>query len=176
MSVAPQDIAASRFKPIRQAQQQVEKAEAALAKSVARREELRSEIGPAERRDREALGQALVNGKTEPPSEAEKLKAELEREERRADALALAVDAVHRSIGELVIANRAAGGVRRCGTCPGRRVDTRTRSSSSRPLATRSATKPPSSRGWTAVRARPRQRRRTRSAVAAPTTLKVARR
>lgn len=85
MTVAPQDIAAGRFKLIRQAQQGLAKAEAIFAKSVARREELRREIGPAERRDREALGQAIVDRKPEPAGESEKLEAELEREERRAD-------------------------------------------------------------------------------------------
>jgi hypothetical protein len=108
MSVAPQDIAGSRFKPIRQAQQRVAKAEAALARSVARREELRHEIGPAERRDQESLGQAIVDGKAEPASEAPKAKEELAEEERRAEALALAVDRARSQVKKVVAEHRAA--------------------------------------------------------------------
>lgn len=74
MSVNPQDLAAARFKPIRQALERIAKAEAACAKSTARREELRSSIGAAEHRDRRALGRALVDGKSEPLSEAAKLR------------------------------------------------------------------------------------------------------
>ena len=102
----PESLAATRWKPIRQAHEQIAKAEAAQAKSQARVQELRAQIGPGERRDREALGQALVDGKTEPASEAAKLKAELEREERNAEALALAVQSAHGRIAELVAANR----------------------------------------------------------------------
>jgi hypothetical protein len=67
---------------------------------------LRGQIGPAELRDRAALGQALVEGKAEPASEAAKLKAELEQEERNAEALALAVQSAHGQVAELVAANR----------------------------------------------------------------------
>jgi hypothetical protein len=104
--VNPESLAATRGKPIRQAHEQTEKAQKAQAKSQARLQELRTQIGPAELRDRAALGQALVDGKAEPASEAAKLKAELEQEERNAEALALAVQSAHGRIAELVAANQ----------------------------------------------------------------------
>ena len=102
----PESLAATRWKPIRQAHEQIEKAQAAQAESQARLQELRDQIGPAEFRDRAALGQALVDGKAEPASEAAKLRAELEREERNAEALTLAVQSAHGRIAELVASNR----------------------------------------------------------------------
>jgi 5-methylcytosine-specific restriction endonuclease McrA len=102
----PESLAATRWKPIRQAHEQIAKAQNAQAKSQARLQELRAQIGPAELRDRAALGQALVDGKAEPASEAAKLKAELEQEERNAEALALAVQSAHGQVAELVAANR----------------------------------------------------------------------
>jgi hypothetical protein len=102
----PESLAATRWKEIRRAHEQITKAQTAQAKSQARLQELRDQIGPAEFRDRAALGQALVDGKAEPASEAAKLKAELEQEERNAEALALAVQSAHGRIAELVAANR----------------------------------------------------------------------
>jgi Skp family chaperone for outer membrane proteins len=102
----PESLAATRWKEIRQAHEQIAKAERAQAKSQTRLQELRVLIGPAELRDRAALGQALVEGKAEPASEAAKLKAELEQEERNAEALALAVQSAHGQVAELVAANR----------------------------------------------------------------------
>jgi hypothetical protein len=58
--VNPESLAATRWKPIKQAYEQIAKAQAAQAKSQTRLQELRDEIGPAEFRDRAALGQALV--------------------------------------------------------------------------------------------------------------------
>ena len=66
----PEDLAASRWKPIRQAREHTAKAEHALARSLARIEELRGQIGPAELRDRQTLGAAIVAGGAEPASEA----------------------------------------------------------------------------------------------------------
>jgi hypothetical protein len=94
------------LKPIRRAREQIAKAQGAHARSSARLEELRGQIGPAEHRDREALGRALVDGKAEPASEAAKLKQELEREERRLEALADAVQAADGQIAKAVDANR----------------------------------------------------------------------
>lgn len=102
----PESLAATRWKEIRRAHEQITKAQTAQAKSQARLQELRVLIGPAELRDRAALGQALVEGKAEPASEAAKLKAELEQEERNAEALALAVQSAHGQVAELVAANR----------------------------------------------------------------------
>jgi hypothetical protein len=52
------------------------------------------------------VGAGLVDGKAEPASEAAKLRTELEREERNAEALTLAVQSAHSRIAELVAANR----------------------------------------------------------------------
>jgi hypothetical protein len=108
VSVAPSDLAAARWKPIRRAEARVAEAEAKHAASRARLQQLEAEIGPAEHRDREALGRALVDGKPEPTSEAANLRAELEQEQRRADALALAVGAAHDQVAAVVAAHKAA--------------------------------------------------------------------
>jgi len=108
VSIAPQDLAASRFKPVRQALERADKTEARRAESVARVEEIRGQIGEAERRDREALGLALVDRKAEPASEAARLRAELADEERRAEALALAVDRARDQVSEVVVEHRGA--------------------------------------------------------------------
>jgi hypothetical protein len=104
----PQDIASSRFKEIRKAEEQIAKTEATLAKATGRLEELRRQIGPAERRDREALGRALVDEKPEPASEAEKIRAEIAQQELRVEALRLEVERARGQIGELVKLNRGA--------------------------------------------------------------------
>lgn len=87
-----EDLAAGRWKPIKRAREQIAKSEAALMASHDRLKELRREIPAAARRDREALGAALVEGTSEPKPEAEQLRAELVAEERRNEALAAAVD------------------------------------------------------------------------------------
>jgi hypothetical protein len=102
----PVDLASARFRPVKQALVYIAKAERAQARSRARLEELRAAIGSAEHRDREALGRALVDGKAEPPSEAAQMKAEIEREERRVEALSAEVETAHRQIGRLVAENR----------------------------------------------------------------------
>jgi hypothetical protein len=103
----PEDAAAERFKPIRQAREHIAKAEQAYASAVARLEELRGKVGPAERHDRERLGEALVAGKSEPPAEAEQLRAEVVRQEARVEALRDATALARGEIPKLVDANRA---------------------------------------------------------------------
>jgi hypothetical protein len=104
--VNPEDLASDRWKEIRQARERIAKVEAVRAESLARLEELRGRIGPAERRDREALGAALLDGKAEPASEAAKLKAELGQAERNDEALLQAATDAHGQIGRLVRSNR----------------------------------------------------------------------
>lgn len=55
-----------------------------------------------------ALARALIDGKAEPASEAAKLKAELEHEQRRFEALILASDNAHKQIGQLVAEHKTA--------------------------------------------------------------------
>lgn len=104
----PEDLAASRWKPIRQAREYTAKAEAACAESSARLEQLRGRIASAEYRDRQTLGAALVDGKAAPASEAERLKGELAQEERNREALIQAVEDAYGQIGRLVRDNREA--------------------------------------------------------------------
>ena len=104
----PEDLAASRWKPIRQAREHTAKAEQALARSLSRLEELRGQIGPAELHDRQTLGAAIVAGRPEPASEAAALRAELEKEERNREALTQAVTDAYGQIGRLVRENREA--------------------------------------------------------------------
>jgi hypothetical protein len=102
----PEDAAAERFKPIRQAREHIAKAEQAHAAALARLEELRGELGPAERRDRERLGEALVANRSEPPAEAEQLKAEVVRQEARVEALRDQTALARARIPRLVDAHR----------------------------------------------------------------------
>ena len=104
----PENLAASRWKPIRQAREHTAKAEAACAESSARLEQLRGQVGAAERRDRQTLGAALVDGKAAPASEAERLKGKLAQEERNREALTQAVGDAHGQTGRLVRDNREA--------------------------------------------------------------------
>jgi hypothetical protein len=105
--VNAEDLAADRWKPIKQAREQIAKSEAALAASRTRLEELRSVIPATEARDREALGAALVDGKNEPTPEAEQLRTELAAEERRNDALQAAVERARGEIGRRVQQNKS---------------------------------------------------------------------
>jgi hypothetical protein len=105
--VNPEDAAAARFRPIAKAREQIAKTEQAHAAALARLEALRGQLAPAERRDRERLGEALVEGKREPLSEAEAIRAEVAQQELRVDALRLAADRARRQIAKLVDANRA---------------------------------------------------------------------
>jgi hypothetical protein len=68
---------------------------------------LRSQLGPAEGRDSERLGEALIAGKSEPSSEAEEIRTEIARQEQRVEALRLAGDRARGQIRKLVDANRA---------------------------------------------------------------------
>jgi hypothetical protein len=102
----PVDSASSRFKQIRQAQADIEKAEAAQAAARERVVALSSAVGPAERRDREALAKALIACKDPPSNEAERLQAELAEAERGVEALNEAVQMAYEKIPRLVRENR----------------------------------------------------------------------
>ena len=104
----PLDTAAGRHKEIARARERIAKAEAAHVASTARVEQLKQEMGPAEYRDKQKLGGALVDGKAEPQSEATRLRTDLEREETRREGLALAATNSREQIGNLVAANKEA--------------------------------------------------------------------
>ena len=90
-----------------QAREHIAKAEQAHASAAARLEELRGKVGPAERRDRQRLGEALIAHKSEPTSEAEHLKAEVVRQEARVEALRGSTALARAQIPKLVDVNRA---------------------------------------------------------------------
>lgn len=102
----PEDAAAERFKPIQKARERIAKTEQAHTAALTRLEELRSQLGPAESRDSERLAEALIAGKSEPPSEAEEIRAEIARQEQRVEALLVASDRARGQIRKLVDENR----------------------------------------------------------------------
>jgi hypothetical protein len=102
----PVDLASSRFREIRKAEEQIRKKETAHTAAMARLEELRAQVGAAERRDRERLGEALIRGSCEPESKAEAIRAETAQQELRVEALRLAVDKAHGQIRKLVDEHR----------------------------------------------------------------------
>jgi hypothetical protein len=103
----PEDVAAARYKEVRQAREQTAKTEAALEKATNRLEQLRSQLPRAEAGDRTALAEVLVDEKHEPASKAEGIRAEIERQEQRVEALRLAGGEARGQIPTLVSANRA---------------------------------------------------------------------
>lgn len=98
-----EDLAASRWKTFRQAK--VEQASEAHAQAVAKLEELRGQVGPTKHADRQALGQALVEGKAEPAWQAEKLQAEIAAQERRVAALLTVIDDANTKLTETITTN-----------------------------------------------------------------------
>ena len=64
----PTDLARERWKPYRQAQEQVEKAAAKHAQARGDLAALEAQLGEAERADELALGRAILDGKAEPTS------------------------------------------------------------------------------------------------------------
>jgi hypothetical protein len=102
----PEDLAAARFQEVAKARERVARVDAALATSHDQREQLRTRVTAAAVLDREQLAAALIDSKPEPPSEAAKVKAELEREAQRTEALVLAAEKARGAIPQLVAENR----------------------------------------------------------------------
>jgi hypothetical protein len=107
-TVNPEDAAAARHKEIRRAREETAKAEAALVEARSRLDELRGELPKAEFRDRERLGEALIANKSEPASEAEKVRMEIARQELRVEALQSVAAKARGQIPNLVERNRQA--------------------------------------------------------------------
>jgi hypothetical protein len=82
----PTDLA-RRWKPYKTAMERAEKAAAALQEARTRLDQLRSALGGAEAKDQLALGRALLDGKTEPPSRVAQIHEEIGAQERRVSAL-----------------------------------------------------------------------------------------
>jgi hypothetical protein len=103
-----EDLAASRFRPIRVAREQIAKTEGAHRKAAEQLEALRGRLPQALSRDRSALAAALVDGQREPASEAETIQAEIVRQEQRVEALRLAAGEARGRVRTLARDNRKA--------------------------------------------------------------------
>jgi hypothetical protein len=104
----PEDAAAARHKEIRRAREETVRADDALVEARSRLEQLRGQLFTAELRDRERLGEALIANKSEPASEAEKVRTDIAQQELRVEALQSAGVKARGQIPKLVERNRQA--------------------------------------------------------------------
>ena len=102
----PTDLA-RRWKPYKNAVERAEKAATALQEARGELERLRSELGPAESEDQLALGRALLDGKTEPPSKAAQIHDETQAQERRVSALERAYADAHEQIANVIAEHKS---------------------------------------------------------------------
>ena len=94
---------------------------------------LREELELAKRRDEQALGDALADGRDEPDPEAPAIEMEIERNTQRSSAMTGQILAARRAVAELVLRDKdkwaerpAAPPSRRPGRLPGLHRRTRT--------------------------------------------------
>ena len=102
----PTDLARERWKPFRQAQERIEKAAAHHARERERLAELEAQLTLAERDDELALGRALLDGKPEPASTADKVREEIADRQRRVKALERAHTEAHNELAATIEAHR----------------------------------------------------------------------
>lgn len=108
MSIAPESLAASRFRELRKLDEKVQKLGRDLAEAREVVDVLTTEKAAAAQRDRQSYANAIVAGKPRPAKrEEEKVIAELEDAELKAEALALAVDAALDERARLLEQNRS---------------------------------------------------------------------
>jgi DNA repair exonuclease SbcCD ATPase subunit len=108
MSIAPEDFARQRFKPVAKVFEKIARLEAELAETRGQVEQLKNEQAAAAQRDRLAYAAALSEGKGKPSScEEAKVSAELEDAELKAEALTLALDAAFDERARLLEQNRS---------------------------------------------------------------------
>ena len=104
----PEDLACSRFKPVAKALEKIARLGTELAETRAQVEHLKNERKDAAQRDRQSYANAIVAAKPRPAKrEEEKVIAELEDAELKAEALALAVDAALDERARLLEQNRS---------------------------------------------------------------------
>ena len=103
----PTDLARERWKPFRQAQEQIEKAFTAYQEAQAKLAELRSKAEPAAAADSLALGKAILAGRAEPRSEADAIRAEIQAQEKRVKALERAHTDAHEQLAAVIKENRS---------------------------------------------------------------------
>ena len=100
----PVDLIASRHKELRKAREEIGKVQAALDRERARLTELQAGIAAAEQRDRKALGDAIVSG-SPIRDESDALRADVEQQQRRIDALLAALSHTQQNVAEVVRQN-----------------------------------------------------------------------
>jgi hypothetical protein len=106
MSIAPESLAQSRFKPLAKVDEKVARLSRDLAEARQAVTNLENEQAAAARRDKQAYADALTEGKSRPSKREEpKVTAELEDTGLRAEALRLAVDSALDERAKLLKAN-----------------------------------------------------------------------
>jgi len=106
MSIAPESLAATRFRELRKLDEKVQKLSQDLAEAREVVGVLATEKAAAAQRDRQLYADALAEGKGRPAKrEEEKVAAELEDTELRAEALKLAIDSALDQREKLLAAN-----------------------------------------------------------------------
>jgi hypothetical protein len=106
VSIAPESLAASRFRELRKLDEKIQKLGQDLAEAREVVEVLTAEKAAAAQRDRQLYADALSGGKARPAKrEEEKVAAELEDTEFRAKALKLAIDSTFDARAQLLAAN-----------------------------------------------------------------------
>lgn len=106
MSIAPESLAASRFRELRKLDEKVQKLGRDLAEAREVVDVLTTEKAAAAQRDKQAYASALSEGKARPSNrEEERVAAELADTELRAEALKLAIDSALDERAQLLAAN-----------------------------------------------------------------------
>jgi len=106
--VNPEDLARQRFKPIRQALEKIARLGTELQETRAQVEQLKVKRKEAAQRDKQAYAVALSAGRARPATrEEEKVIAELEDAELKAEALTLALDSAFDERARLIEQNRS---------------------------------------------------------------------
>lgn len=102
----PLDVIAGRHRELRAAMALITKTAEALQRERDRLHELEQAVGPAEHRDRTALGVAVVDGRKEPAREADELRRQVEEQRLRVDAVQQALQLANAGVAETVASHR----------------------------------------------------------------------
>jgi hypothetical protein len=90
VSLNPLDIIASRHKPYAKARERHERSIAACEQARGRVAELERKLAAADAGDRVAIGEAIIDGRRPPASQADAAREELKQAQREAEAIAYA--------------------------------------------------------------------------------------
>ena len=102
----PPARARAHWKPLDKAMERLDNSRAQQASYDAENARLRDELELAKRGDKEALGEALANGRPEPDPEAAAIETEIERNAQRSSAMVGVVLEAQRAVAELVLRNK----------------------------------------------------------------------